>query len=212
MKLSVSNLSWPQNKNEWCLKKLKELEFDGIEIAPLKTFKRWEEMNATTCSNVKNFINEFYQFSKKNKNFAIMLPNHGNISSKKDLVEGYEQEGSVFLFNKKILKKIGFYDERFFLYFEEIDLFLRCKKNNLKVFFASNFKIKHNRASSISINKEKIKNLRPVPISNFKNKMIKEFYKDSKKVSNKKMKNKLLIKLKYPTYKEGLRNIFNNPR
>ena len=58
----------------------------------------------------------------------------------------------------------------------------------------------------------KIKNLRPVPISNFKNKMIKEFYKDSKKVSNKKMKNKLLIKLKYPTYKEGLRNIFNNSR
>ena len=58
----------------------------------------------------------------------------------------------------------------------------------------------------------KIKNLKPMPISNFKNKMIKEFYKDSKKVSNKKMKNKLLIKLKYPTYKEGLRNIFNNSR
>ena len=108
----------------------------------------------------KNFIKEFYQFSKKNKDFAIMLPNHGNISSKKDLVEGYEQEGSVFLFNKKILKNIGFYDENFFLYFEEIDLFLRCKKNKLKVFFATNFKIKHNRASSISVNKEKIKNLR----------------------------------------------------
>ena len=56
----------------------------------------------------------------------------------------------------------------------------------------------------------KIKNLKPISISEFKNKMIKEFYKDSKKVSNKKMKNKLLIKLKYPTYKEGLRNIFNN--
>ncbi len=56
----------------------------------------------------------------------------------------------------------------------------------------------------------KIKNLKPMPIAKFKNKMIKEFYKDSKKVSNKKMKNKLLIKLKYPTYKEGLRNIFNN--
>ena len=47
-------------------------------------------------------------------------------------------------------------------------------------------------------------------IRNFKNKMIKEFYKDSKKVSNKKMKNNLQIKLKYPTYKEGVRNIFNN--
>ena len=40
--------------------------------------------------------------------------------------------------------------------------------------------------------------------------MIKEFYKDSKKVSNKNMKNTLKIKLKYPTYKQGLRNIFNN--
>ena len=58
----------------------------------------------------------------------------------------------------------------------------------------------------------KIKNLKPMSISNFKNKMIKEFYKDSKKVSNKKMKKKLLIKLKYPTYREGLRNIFNNFR
>ena len=56
----------------------------------------------------------------------------------------------------------------------------------------------------------KIKNLKPISISEFKNKMIKEFYKDSKKVSNKNMKKKLLIKLKYPTYKEGLRNIFNN--
>ena len=54
----------------------------------------------------------------------------------------------------------------------------------------------------------KIKNLKSVPISKFKNKLIKEFYKDSKKVSNRNMKNKLQIKLKYPSYKEGLRNIF----
>ena len=42
--------------------------------------------------------------------------------------------------------------------------------------------------------------------------MIKEFYKDSKKVSNKRMKNKLKIKLKYPTYKHGLNNIFYHNR
>ncbi len=55
-----------------------------------------------------------------------------------------------------------------------------------------------------------IRNLKPVSISKFKNKMIKEFYKDSKKVSNKNMKKKLKVKLKFPTYKHGLRNIFNN--
>ena len=58
----------------------------------------------------------------------------------------------------------------------------------------------------------KIRNLKSISISEFKNKMIKEFYKDSKKVSNKNMKKKLLVKLKYPTYREGLRNIFNNTR
>ena len=56
----------------------------------------------------------------------------------------------------------------------------------------------------------KIKNLKPLPISNFKNKMIKEFYKDSKKVNNKKMKEFFNYKLKYPTYVEGLNYIFNN--
>ena len=58
----------------------------------------------------------------------------------------------------------------------------------------------------------KIKNLNAVSISSFKNQMMKEFYKDSKKVSNKIMKNKLKIKLKYPTYKQGLKNIFNEYR
>ena len=55
-----------------------------------------------------------------------------------------------------------------------------------------------------------IKYLKPVSILNFKNKMIKEFYKDSKRVSNTNMKKKLKLKLKYPTYKKGLIDIFNN--
>ncbi len=58
----------------------------------------------------------------------------------------------------------------------------------------------------------KIPNLKPISITKFKNKMIKEFYKDSKKVSNKNMKNKLKIKLMFPTYKQGLKNIFDNMR
>ena len=38
----------------------------------------------------------------------------------------------------------------------------------------------------------------------------KNFYKDSKKVDNKKMKEFFNHKLKYPTYVEGLNYIFNN--
>ena len=40
--------------------------------------------------------------------------------------------------------------------------------------------------------------------------MLQNFYKDSKKVDNKKMKAFFNYDLKYPTYKEGLDYIFNN--
>ena len=40
--------------------------------------------------------------------------------------------------------------------------------------------------------------------------MLKNFYKESKKVSNKKMKSFFNYKLKFPTYVEGLNYIRNN--
>ena len=40
--------------------------------------------------------------------------------------------------------------------------------------------------------------------------MLKNFYKDSKKINNKKMKSFFDYKLKYPTFKEGLNMIKNN--
>ena len=70
-------------------------------------------------------------------------------------------------------------------------------------------------SEEVTIYGAKILNLslpKKIDIIDIESEMLKNFYKDSKKVSNKKMKNKLLIKLKYPTYKEGLRNIFNNSR
>jgi len=47
-------------------------------------------------------------------------------------------------------------------------------------------------------------------ITKIESEMLKGFYKDSKKVSNKKMKEFFNYKLKYPTYVEGLNYIFNN--
>ena len=47
-------------------------------------------------------------------------------------------------------------------------------------------------------------------INEIESEMLKNFYKDSKKVDNKKMKEFFNHKLKYPTYVEGLNYIFNN--
>jgi nucleoside-diphosphate-sugar epimerase len=49
-----------------------------------------------------------------------------------------------------------------------------------------------------------------IEINEIENEMLKNFYKDSKKVDNKKMKEFFSLKLKYPTYAEGLNYIFNN--
>ena len=49
-----------------------------------------------------------------------------------------------------------------------------------------------------------------VKLEEVESKMLQNFYKDSKKVDNKKMKTFFKYNLKYPTYQEGLNNIFNN--
>ena len=56
----------------------------------------------------------------------------------------------------------------------------------------------------------KLKQLNPVKLEEIESEMLKNFYKESKKVDNKKMKNFFNYNLKYPTYKEGLSYIFNN--
>ena len=49
-----------------------------------------------------------------------------------------------------------------------------------------------------------------IEINEIDSEMLRGFYKDSKKVNNKKMKEVFNYKLKYPTYVEGLNYIFNN--
>ncbi len=49
-----------------------------------------------------------------------------------------------------------------------------------------------------------------IEVGDIDNKMLKSFYRDSKKVSNKKMKNYFNYKLKFPTYVEGLNYIRDN--
>jgi len=55
-----------------------------------------------------------------------------------------------------------------------------------------------------------IKNIKKIEIENLENPMLKNFYKDSKKVNNKKMKEFFNYKLKFPTYIEGLNYIRDN--
>ena len=57
--------------------------------------------------------------------------------------------GCALFFNLKELIKIGFYDENFFLFFEENDIYKRCLKNNHKIFLVMDAKICHTGETSV---------------------------------------------------------------
>ncbi len=56
----------------------------------------------------------------------------------------------------------------------------------------------------------KVKSPKILELETLEEGMLKDFYKDSKKVDNKKVKNFFGYQFTYPTYKEGLDKIFNN--
>ena len=56
----------------------------------------------------------------------------------------------------------------------------------------------------------KIDQPKPIKLEEVESEMLQNFYKDSKKVDNTKMKNFFKYNLKFPTYIEGLDHIFNN--
>jgi len=55
-----------------------------------------------------------------------------------------------------------------------------------------------------------IQNLKKINVNEIENEMLKNFYKESKKVSNKKIKNYFNYNLKFPSYIEGLNYIRDN--
>ena len=107
-----------------------------------------------------NFLVRFIDTLKKIQEFGILVPNHGNFKITDSVFEFYKGEASVMLYDIENLKKINFFDENFFLYYEEMDLLHRCKINNIKCYLIPYLIIKHHRASSIENEGNDLKCLR----------------------------------------------------
>ena len=89
------------------------------------------------------------------KDFAIIGPAKQNEYSNLDLNKKEQDifqvnslKGFAMFLNLKQFKEIGFFDENFFIYLEEIDLCKRLKKNNKKIFLDKKLIIHHIGGSS----------------------------------------------------------------
>ena len=105
-----------------------------------------------------------FEFLEKNKNkddeAKDKIAQTDIVYDENKIIEKYDGEASIMLFNLKKIKNKNIFDENYFLYFEETDLFFRFKKNGLKVFFIKDLVISHQRASSIENETSAISNLR----------------------------------------------------
>ena len=89
-----------------------------------------------------NQIISLMKKAAKVKNFGVLTPkikNHNyknSILSKKEnnLFEVNFNHGAVMLIKKNILKKIKYFDENIFLYFEESDIYQKCRNKGLPVY------------------------------------------------------------------------------
>jgi len=95
-------------------------------------------------------VNKFFLSINNLEDFGIVAPisqnekyNNFNINEDKEIKEVDNVKGFAMFLNMKTLKQINFFDDNFFLYFEEIDLCRRLKKNNSKIFIDPTIKVSH---------------------------------------------------------------------
>ena len=105
---------------------------------------------------VKNFLNRANQV----KEFWLMGPGNDQMVQlefgKEDLIEVSNLKGFAIFFN---LSKFNneYFDENFFLYFEEIDLCKKVKNNNGKIYLDRLIKINHQGSQSVNnLNKSEL--------------------------------------------------------
>tara|TARA_A100000164_G_C21877819_1_gene758595 strand:+ start:609 stop:1445 length:837 start_codon:yes stop_codon:yes gene_type:complete len=120
-----------------------------------------------------NDLQYFLNYAKKIKNrFSAIGPrfinvnqkSHKQISPKRKIGEIDSIHGSCMFVNKKNYEKIGGFDNKFFLYFEETDYCLRGKKLGLKSYQINKIKVK---SIGRSVNEKNINELKYILIWHF---------------------------------------------
>ena len=118
-----------------------------------------------------NAIAKLYIASKKYTNAAILSPMHKNnegkvhlpskpffYNGKKDLlnIKNFKGDcsvehlsGAIMLLDIQKIREIGFFDENFFLYYEDDDLCIKSKKNGFENILVSDVIIEHYAGGSI---------------------------------------------------------------
>ena len=172
----------------------------------------WVNENSITKPSSINGLNRlkaeksWIKISKKN-NYPLQIFRLAGIYSKEFNILKRLQSGKVLIVDKKnhFFSRIHVEDIANIL-FNSLQNF----KNNEIYNICDDKPAPQNEIVAYGAKLLKVKQPDPVKLEEIGSEMLQNFYKDSKKVDNKKMKNFFKYNLKFPTYVEGLNYIFNN--
>ena len=110
----------------------------------------------------KNIINYFIQTAKLVNDFLILAPQHEKNFYKRNFISREKSKfknltlmklihGHFMYFNMKNVKKVGMFDTKFFLYFEETDFCLRAYRKKMKIYAINNAKVEHEGGWSVDL-------------------------------------------------------------
>lgn len=104
-----------------------------------------------------NKIQTFYGFINE-ENFHIERPGAGEIDNGQfdKLVFADTVSFGAALMRKTLFEKIGLLDEKYFIYFDDTDFMVRCKKAKIKVVFVPQAKMWHKGSVSLGKNNPRI--------------------------------------------------------
>ncbi|WP_099340696.1 glycosyltransferase [Candidatus Fonsibacter ubiquis] len=119
-------------------------------------------INSPDINITNHSIDKLYIEAKKIKNFALFAPTyldetiHKNFYKKLDETDGFKNILEVewidnsFIINKKEIENIGYFDENFFMYFENLDFCKRIFDNKKKMLVSKNIKFTHEGTCSVN--------------------------------------------------------------
>lgn len=123
-----------------------------LDMRPMSSFDK--KMITYKSLYIKDIIKEIkFRISKKIK--RIVKYDNFNYSDKPCEVKIII--GADMMIRKKVLEKIGFFDEDFFMYHEESELCFRVLKNNFKIYSVPKAKIIHLEGQSSKVKENKFK-------------------------------------------------------
>jgi len=144
-----------QFKNVDCILSGENLGYGKANNIGLKKVKsKYALILNPDASLNKNTLSNFLMLAEKYPQFSIIAPYKQEYKQevfdieKTNLVKVKNVKGFAMFLNLKQFEDIGYFDENFFIYFEEIDLCKRLTNSNKEIYLSSSIIINHDGAQS----------------------------------------------------------------